>query len=137
MKSVLTLIFTLGTTSAMALDFHCTKKVSETRAEGALIYSWPDLFVSTSFSECIKTDAGNHCSSGRLETIATSDQVCFREVDVNNDCTITETDSSFEVVCNNGSTLKFEVGIESLGQITCSEHGKVRKIWDVGVCTKN
>lgn len=136
MKTILSLVFILGTTSVWALDFECTRQVSTARVEGAEISSWPHLWVSTSFHECTKNEQISQCLSGPLESIATPSKVCYRDVDVNNDCTINEMDPAFEVVCKNGSTLKFEINAENLGQVSCSEHGKVRKTWNVGTCTK-
>lgn len=136
MKTILGLIFILGTTSAFALDFECTKEVSAARIESAKISSWPQLSVSTSYKECTSSGNITQCDSGPLESIATPIEVCYRDIDEFNNCTITEMDSSLEVNCSNGSTLKFIIDAENLGQITCSEHGKVRKTWNVGACTK-
>lgn len=136
MKIILTIVIALCASSAFAVDFECKNQVSATRTEGARISSWPYFMVIISFNECTIGDNSGQCSAG-MEQIANPYQVCYTDVNVNQDCLINETASSVKVACNNGSTMNFEIDASSFGKITCLENGTIRKTWNVGTCNPN
>jgi hypothetical protein len=121
-----------------AADFQCSKQVSATRIEGASISSWPHLMVSTGYRECTSGGDVGMCTQGPGENIASPYSVCFRNVQTDRDCVIKDTATAVMVDCNVAShiQLSFSLDSSSSGQISCSENGVVRKVWDVGHCTR-
>ena len=135
MKIIFSLLIALCASSAFAVNFECTKQVSATNAETAFISSGPYLMVGISRAECTSSDGLQKCSTGNSEVIASPYEVCFKNIDADQDCTINETTSSVDVACANGSKMSFAMGADTAGQMTCSENGVVVKAWSFDTCT--
>ena len=134
MKVFISLLVLVMANTSLAKDFECSKKVSDTRTEGAFISSYPYLNVSTGFRDCQSSGGMGSCSAGILDLIADDYRVCFQSVRTQKDCTVNEGPTSLEITCANGYILSFSMGDGSNGQIVCSEKGVPRKTWDVGSC---
>lgn len=134
MKVFFSLLIIVMTNTALANDFECSKKISDTRTEGAYISSFPYISIFNSFSECISAGSMEHCSRGVLDLIADDHSVCFQSIDAKSDCSIHQTITSLEIACSNGYTLAFAMDNNSNGKIECLQNGIPRKTWDVGSC---
>jgi hypothetical protein len=136
MKPIYALLFVLCSNSAFAFDMECSRRVSPERIEGGRISTWPHIWVETSFHECKKSGDMEMCVGGMSDLIANDQSVCFRAVDVNQDCVVNEGDSSLDINCANNVSMGFSVDSNSMGKITCMENGRLRKTWDIGLCSK-
>ncbi len=130
MQKFLIIFLSLCSTSAFARGFHCERKISPTRIEGGTVAIEPNFLVWTWFSE--ENPQGGH--GGSIDTIANDGEVCFQEVNVQSDCQMTETATSFGVMCKNGIAMDFSMGTQSSGIITCTVNGSHSQVWNLGKC---
>jgi hypothetical protein len=127
MKRVLFIAGLFASTAASALEYHCTKTVSNTRTETVLIKTWPELSVIRS------------SKAAAIEEIASPSQVCGKAANVETDCQLQEKSlpdgtGSISVACRNQVHLEINVRNKGADTITCSERGILRKSWNVGSC---
>ncbi|WP_413290926.1 hypothetical protein [Bdellovibrio sp. HCB337] len=139
MKWITSFVFVLSAQLAHAIDFDCVNQVSPETTEYTRVSSWPRVLVSISQHSCSPPDANGEsmCSIGIKDEIATPFQVCFRQVDTDKDCKITETSSLIAVSCNADRTvMTFNLDQNGHGEIRCTEDQIQRKTWNVGLCTR-
>lgn len=135
----LVIVLSLVASNSFAMQLNCSKKVSDIRTESTNVRSWPHLYITSGFTECSESNGVGSCHTGILDSIANDYSICFRDLDVKTDCSVTESGHfssglALDVQCNNGTSLVFIMEPSTLGKVTCLENGIPKKTWDVGTC---
>jgi len=142
MKVFIAIISLFVSTQVFAAQLNCSKQVSEARTESTNVRSWPELYIGRGYIECETSQEGpTICRNGLLERIADPYSVCFQDMDVKNDCRITEkgdysTGLAFAVDCKDGTSLGFTMEPGAGGKLVCVQNGNIMKSWDLGLCTE-
>ncbi len=145
MKLFLSLILVGFTQTSFALNIQCnpvTEVINDTTTISSWnLSTWPLVEAINLLEKTTILPDGSSYAGAGMDVVSgirkDQETVCYRQFDVFNKCTITQSGMDFTVYCAGEKSVTMLFGIENnVGYLSCLENSQLKKTWVLGSCHK-
>jgi|GEM_PF-7116030 len=138
MKFVIAAYFVFSS-HAFATQLNCLRKITDSRTEATNVRTDSVLAITRGSTHCEEDNGERVCRTVILDEIASEYSVCSEQVDLREDCFISEEGNysagfTIGIKCVNGTSLIFTMDNQKNGKVECLQNDGVQKTWNLGQC---